>query len=168
MSSILPKNERKQFDMRYHSSKVEFFRLFFGRIEDTKKTFWNSLTFIKIDMLRRQKNFESWQIFSNFCGLLRIFESYEAWHFMLCFSHCSGTCNFFNSALNVLWCTNPTLHHSVAQRSSVSVTSDKGLKFDKFFTRNSRFQWSDDWLCPCVNENVVCNVTNVLVNSTEK
>ena len=25
VSSILPKNERKQFDLRYHSSKVEFF-----------------------------------------------------------------------------------------------------------------------------------------------
>ena len=37
MSSILPKNERKQFDLRYFSSKVEFFRSFFGRIEDYKK-----------------------------------------------------------------------------------------------------------------------------------
>ena len=26
VSSILPKNERKQFDLRYHSSKVELFR----------------------------------------------------------------------------------------------------------------------------------------------
>ena len=41
VSSILPKNELKQFGLRYHSSKVEFFRLFFGRIEDTKKTFRN-------------------------------------------------------------------------------------------------------------------------------
>ena len=30
----------------YHSSYVEFFRLFFGRIEDTKTTFRNQLTFI--------------------------------------------------------------------------------------------------------------------------
>ena len=41
VSSILPKKERKQFDLSYHSSKVEFFRSFFGRIEDTKKTFRN-------------------------------------------------------------------------------------------------------------------------------
>jgi hypothetical protein len=33
--SILPKNEQKQFDLRYHSSTVEFFRSFFGRIEET-------------------------------------------------------------------------------------------------------------------------------------
>ena len=45
LSSILPKNERKQFNLRYHSSKVEFIRSFFGRIEDTKKTFRNYLTF---------------------------------------------------------------------------------------------------------------------------
>ena len=38
VSSILPKNERKQFDL---SSKVDFYRSFFGRIEDTKKTFRN-------------------------------------------------------------------------------------------------------------------------------
>ena len=29
VSSILPKNERKQFDLRYHSSKVEFFSFIF-------------------------------------------------------------------------------------------------------------------------------------------
>ena len=44
VSSILPKNERKQLDLRYHSSKVEFLRSFFGRIENTKRTFWNKLT----------------------------------------------------------------------------------------------------------------------------
>ena len=41
VSSILPKNDRKQFDLRYNSSKVEFFHSFFGSIEDTKKTFLN-------------------------------------------------------------------------------------------------------------------------------
>ena len=41
---ILPKKERKQVNLRYHS-KVNFFRSFFGRIEDTKKTFRNQLTF---------------------------------------------------------------------------------------------------------------------------
>ena len=30
-----PKKERKQFNLGYHSSKVEFFWSFFGRIEDT-------------------------------------------------------------------------------------------------------------------------------------
>ena len=34
-----PINERKQFDLRYHSSKVKFFRSLFGRIEDTTKSF---------------------------------------------------------------------------------------------------------------------------------
>ena len=37
MSSIIPKNERKQVNLRYHSSRVDFFCSFFGRIEDTKK-----------------------------------------------------------------------------------------------------------------------------------
>ena len=36
---FLPKNERKQVNLRYHSSKVEFFRSIFGRVEDTKKSF---------------------------------------------------------------------------------------------------------------------------------
>ena len=36
---LLPKYERKQVDLRYYSSKVKFFRSFFGRIEDTKKSF---------------------------------------------------------------------------------------------------------------------------------
>ena len=33
------KNKQKQFDVRYHSSKVEFFRLFFGRIKIPKRHF---------------------------------------------------------------------------------------------------------------------------------
>ena len=38
VSSIHPKNERKQFDLRYHSGKVNSFHSIFGRIEeDTKK-----------------------------------------------------------------------------------------------------------------------------------
>ena len=39
-----PKNEQKQFDLRYHSSKVKSFRSFFGRIEDTKKIHLSKLT----------------------------------------------------------------------------------------------------------------------------
>ena len=43
MSSVLPKNERKQFNLRYHSSKVKFFHSFFGSIKD-KKVIRNQLT----------------------------------------------------------------------------------------------------------------------------
>ena len=45
VSSILPKIERKQFHLRYHSSKVEFFRSFFGRIEEIINCFRDLLTF---------------------------------------------------------------------------------------------------------------------------
>ena len=40
-SSILPKNERKHFNLRYLTSYVNFFRSFFGRIAHTKNTFRN-------------------------------------------------------------------------------------------------------------------------------
>ena len=40
-----PKNEQKQVDLRYHSSKVEFARSFFGGIEDTTICFRDYLTF---------------------------------------------------------------------------------------------------------------------------
>ena len=40
-----PKNERKQVDLRYHSSKVEFVRSFFGRIVGLKKPLRLCLTF---------------------------------------------------------------------------------------------------------------------------
>ena len=42
---FLPKNERKQVDLRYHSSKVEFVCLFFGRIVGLKKSLQLCLTF---------------------------------------------------------------------------------------------------------------------------
>ena len=42
---FLPKNERKQVDLMYHSSKVEFVCLFFGRNVGLKKSFWLCLTF---------------------------------------------------------------------------------------------------------------------------
>ena len=35
-------------DLRYHNSYVYFFRSVFGRIEDTKKSLWNLLTFISL------------------------------------------------------------------------------------------------------------------------
>ena len=44
---FLPKHERKQVDLRYHSSWVELFRSSFGRIECRKMFFWNQLTFKK-------------------------------------------------------------------------------------------------------------------------
>ena len=47
LSSILPKNKRKQFKLRYHSNKVEFLCSFFKKIKDTKKTFRNELTFTR-------------------------------------------------------------------------------------------------------------------------
>ena len=42
---FLPKNERKQVDLRYHSSKVEFVDSFFGRIVGLKKSLRLCLTF---------------------------------------------------------------------------------------------------------------------------
>ena len=40
-----PKNERKQVDLRYHSSKVEFLRSFFGGNRRHQTPFRNYLTF---------------------------------------------------------------------------------------------------------------------------
>ena len=42
---FLLKNERKQVDLRYHSSKVKFVRSFFGRNIGLKKSFRICLTF---------------------------------------------------------------------------------------------------------------------------
>ena len=44
LNSQILKNEQKQFNLRYHRMivvKSNFFVCFFGRIEDTKKTFRN-------------------------------------------------------------------------------------------------------------------------------
>ena len=46
MVSSLPQNERKQVDLRYHSSKVELVCLLFGRNVGLKKSFQVCLTFI--------------------------------------------------------------------------------------------------------------------------
>ena len=43
---FLPKNERKQVDLRYHSSKVKFIRSFFGEIHGLTICFRVLLTFI--------------------------------------------------------------------------------------------------------------------------
>ena len=45
---FLTKNERKQVDLRFHSSKVEFVRSFFGRNVGLKKSFRLCLTFSKM------------------------------------------------------------------------------------------------------------------------
>ena len=45
MSSISSKDERKQVDLRYHSSKVEFICSFFGTIIGLKKSLLLCLTF---------------------------------------------------------------------------------------------------------------------------
>ena len=42
---LLPKNEQKQVNLRYHSSKVNFIPLFFGRIHGLKICFRVLLTF---------------------------------------------------------------------------------------------------------------------------
>ena len=42
---FLPKNEQKQGDLRFHSSKVEFVHLFFGRNINLKKSLRLFLTF---------------------------------------------------------------------------------------------------------------------------
>ena len=42
---LSPKNKQKQVDLRFHSSKVEFVRLFFGGNVSLKKSFWLFLTF---------------------------------------------------------------------------------------------------------------------------
>ena len=50
---IPPKNERKQVNLRYQSSKVEFVRSFFGGNQRPQKPFRNQLTFKK---MLNQKN----------------------------------------------------------------------------------------------------------------
>ena len=49
VSSIFPKNERKQVNLRYHSSKVQFFLFVFLKIEVTKKTARNWLIHVVLD-----------------------------------------------------------------------------------------------------------------------
>jgi hypothetical protein len=50
VSSILSKKQtKKQVDLRYHSSKVKFIHLFFGKNVDLKKSFQLCLTFSKQD-----------------------------------------------------------------------------------------------------------------------
>ena len=63
-----PKNEQKQVYLRFHSSKVEFIRSFFGGNVYLKKSFRLFLTFSKskqnlISMFFRKKQVRSWQLF---------------------------------------------------------------------------------------------------------
>ena len=53
---FLPKNERKQVDLRYHSSKVEFVCSFFGGNVILKKSFQICLTFRAELFLRLVEN----------------------------------------------------------------------------------------------------------------
>ena len=48
---FLPKNERKQVDLSYHSSKVEFVRSIFGRNVGLKESFRLCLTFSGLEKL---------------------------------------------------------------------------------------------------------------------
>ena len=48
---FLPKNERKQVDLRYLSSKVEFIRSFFGRLHGLTICFRVLLTFSMLTLL---------------------------------------------------------------------------------------------------------------------
>ena len=52
---FLPKNERKQVNLRFHSCKVEFIRSFFERNVDLKKSFRPCLTFMGIKKYVAQK-----------------------------------------------------------------------------------------------------------------
>ena len=54
-----PNNERKQVDLRYHGSKVEFFRSFFGGNRRHQKPFQNYLTFRAKIQIRVNLNFGS-------------------------------------------------------------------------------------------------------------
>ena len=53
-----PKNERKQVDLRYHSSKVKFFHSFFGGNRRHQKPFRNYLTFKTVKFVMKVKNFQ--------------------------------------------------------------------------------------------------------------
>jgi hypothetical protein len=66
VSSILPRNELKKIDLRYHSSKVEFFHSFFGRIEETINPFEINWPLVNVKNLG--------DFFFKFCGPLRIAE----------------------------------------------------------------------------------------------
>ena len=56
---FLPKNEQNQVDLMDHSSKVEYICSFFGRIEDTEKSFNLHLKpehdFLKMNHLQTKK-----------------------------------------------------------------------------------------------------------------
>ena len=51
VASILPKDEQKQVDLRYHSGKVKFVCSFFGRIISLKKSSWLCLTYSDFEYL---------------------------------------------------------------------------------------------------------------------
>ena len=63
VSSILPKHKRKQFDLKYYSSKIEFFRSFFGRIEETINCSLDLLTFKSLPFSLKWKIRANWLCF---------------------------------------------------------------------------------------------------------
>ena len=73
VSLILQKNERKQFDLMYHSSKVEFFRSFFRRIQETINLFRDLLIFSApiSEVNKRATTIREGHIFPLAMGILR-------------------------------------------------------------------------------------------------
>ena len=63
VSLILPKKQTKKFDLRYDSSKVEFFRSFYGRIQVNINRFRDLLTFSNLylpaDMVTKDRGFDA-------------------------------------------------------------------------------------------------------------
>ena len=54
---FLPKNEQKQVDLRFHSSKVELVRSFSGRNVSLKKSFRPCLTFSPVHLVQDLQKF---------------------------------------------------------------------------------------------------------------
>ena len=72
---FLPKNERKQVNLRYHSTKVEFVCSFFGRIVGLKKSLRLCLTFNGLsiyDKILQILNVRSFTFFLSFCDKIWI------------------------------------------------------------------------------------------------
>ena len=77
VSSNFPRNERKQFDLRYQSSKVEFFCSFFGRIEDRKSPFEINWPLTSLSGLSAVN--KTWRWFLWKCLQVKKIKSYKSW-----------------------------------------------------------------------------------------
>ena len=113
MSSILPKNEQKQVDLRYHSTVGWILFLFFRRIQDTNKSLRNCLPIFQFNtnsiiastltpqICPKIACFQQWRVCCLSTRILRQFDaydmsmkylnddSYEA-NFHLAFGHITG------------------------------------------------------------------------------